>query len=107
MELLANYQTPEQILSVDFQTLADLLQKASLVRYRQSYSNYAKNSFFLSSSSLSLIIKQYTSLNLLKPPFLTLKLQRFTTLSTANFTLLQVSVKLLPLLSFLKSAEKV
>jgi len=65
MELLANYQTPEQILSVDSQTLADLLQKASRGRFGLDKANqiqqYAKNSFgiILASSSLSLIIKQY------------------------------------------------
>ena len=65
MELLANYTTPEQILSVDSQTLADLLSKASRGRFGLDKANqiqqYAKNSFgiILASSSLSLIIKQY------------------------------------------------
>ena len=65
MELLANYTTPEQILSVDSQTLADLLSKASRGRFGIDKANqiqqYAKNSFgiILASSSLSLIIKQY------------------------------------------------
>ena len=65
MELLASYSTPEQILSVDSQTLADLLQKASLGRFgfdkACQIQEYAKNSFgiILASSSLSLIIKQY------------------------------------------------
>ena len=65
MELLANYTTPEQILSVDSQTLADLLQKASRGRFgldkADQIQQYAKNSFgiILASSSLSLIIKQY------------------------------------------------
>lgn len=65
MELLANYQTPEELLSVDSQTLADLLQKASRGRFGLDKANqiqeYAKNSFgiVLASSSLSLIIKQY------------------------------------------------
>ena len=65
MELLASYSTPEQILSVDSQTLADLLQKASRGRFgfdkACQIQEYAKNSFgiILASSSLSLIIKQY------------------------------------------------
>ena len=65
MELLANYQTPEQMLSVDSATLADLLQKASRGRFGIDKANqiqdYARNSFgiLLASSSLSLIIKQY------------------------------------------------
>ena len=65
MELLANYQTPRQILSVDSQTLVDLLSKASRGRFGLDKANqiqeYAKNSFgiVLASSSLSLIIKQY------------------------------------------------
>lgn len=65
MELLANYTTPEQMLSVDSQTLADLLSKASRGRFGLDKANqiqhYAKNSFgiILASSSLSLIIKQY------------------------------------------------
>ena len=113
MQLLANYSTPEQILSVDSQTLADLLQKASRGRFgidkAYQIQEFAKNSFgiILASSSISLIIKQYIELlNLWNPPliFLTLKLQRFTTLSTANFTPLRELVKLLPLLSFLKLA---
>lgn len=65
MQLLANYSTPEEILEVDSQTLADLLQKASRGRFGHDKANqiqeYAKNSFgiILASSSLSLIIKQY------------------------------------------------
>ncbi len=65
MELLANYSTPEQILSVDSQTLADLLQKACRGRFGIDKANqiqeFARNSFgiILASSSLSLIIKQY------------------------------------------------
>ena len=65
MQLLANYTTPEQILSVDSQTLANLLQKASRGRFgldkANQIQNIAKNSFgiILASSSLSLIIKQY------------------------------------------------
>lgn len=65
MELLANYSTPEQFLSVDSQTLADLLQKASRGRFGIDKANqiqdFARNSFgiILASSSLSLIIKQY------------------------------------------------
>ena len=65
MELLANYQTPEQMLSVDSQILADLLQKASRGRFGLDKANqiqdFAKNSFgiLLVSSSFSLIIKQY------------------------------------------------
>ena len=36
VELLANYSTPEEMLSVDAQTLADLLSKASrgIVKFR-------------------------------------------------------------------------
>ena len=65
MELLANYQTPEQMLSVDSQTLAELLQKASRGRFGLDKANqiqdFAKNSFgiLFASSSFSLIIKQY------------------------------------------------
>ena len=65
MELLANYQTPEQMLSVDSQILADFLQKASRGRFGIDKANqiqdFAKNSFgiLLVSSSFSLIIKQY------------------------------------------------
>jgi transposase len=65
MQLLANYSTPEQMLSVDSQTLADLLSKASRGRFGIDKANqiqdFAKNSFgiILSSSSFSLIIKQY------------------------------------------------
>ena len=65
MELLASYSTPEQILSVDSQTLADLLQKASRGRFgidkASQFQEYARNSFgiILASSSFSLIIKQY------------------------------------------------
>ncbi len=65
MRLLENYSTPEQILSVDSQTLADLLQKASRGRFgidkAIQIQEYARNSFgiILASSSISLIIKQY------------------------------------------------
>ena len=65
MELLANYSTPEQMLSVDSQTLAELLQKASRGRFgidkASQIQEYARNSFgiILASSSFSLIIKQY------------------------------------------------
>ncbi len=65
MELLANYSTPEQMLSVDSQTLADLLQKASRGRFgfdkACQIQEYARNSFgiILASSNFSLIIKQY------------------------------------------------
>ena len=65
MELLANYQTPEQMLNVDSTTLAELLQKASRGRFGIDKANqiqtFAKNSFgiILASSSFSLIIKQY------------------------------------------------
>ena len=65
MELLANYTTPEEMLSVDTQTLADLLSKASRGRFGLDKANQiqqsAKNSFgiVLASSSFSLIIRQY------------------------------------------------
>ena len=65
MELLANYQTPEQMLSVDSQTLAELLSKASRGRFGIDKANqiqdFARNSFgiLLAPSSLSLIIRQY------------------------------------------------
>lgn len=65
MQLLANYSTHEQILSVDSQTLADLLQKASRGRFgldkAYQIQEFAKNSFgiILVSSSISLISKQY------------------------------------------------
>ena len=65
MELLANYQTSEPVLSVDSQTRADLLSKASRGRFGLDKANqiqqYAKNSsgVILASSGLSLIIKQY------------------------------------------------
>ena len=65
MELLANYTTPEQILSVDSTTLAELLSKASRGRFGIDKANqiqqYAKNSFgiILASSGFSLLIKQY------------------------------------------------
>ncbi len=65
MELLANYTTPEEMLSVDTQTLVDLLNKTShgylglgkAVEIQQT----AKNSFgiTLASSSFALIIRQY------------------------------------------------
>ena len=63
MELLANYSTPEQILSVYSQTLADLLQKASRGRFdidkESQIQDFARNSFgiILASSSFSLIGK--------------------------------------------------
>ena len=65
MELLATYTTPEEMLSVDTQTLADLLNKASRGRFALDKANEiqhsAKNSFgiLLASSSFSLIIRQY------------------------------------------------
>ena len=65
VELLANYTTPEEMLSVDSQTLADLLSKASRGRFELDKANqiqsFAKNSFgiLLASSSFSLIIRQY------------------------------------------------
>ena len=65
VELLANYTTPEEMLSVDTQTLADLLSKASRCRFGLDKANQiqqtAKNSFgiMLASSSFSLIIRQY------------------------------------------------
>lgn len=65
VELLANYTTPEEMLSVDSQTLADLLSKASRGRFgfdkAQQIQDCAKNSFgiMLASSSFSLIIRQY------------------------------------------------
>ena len=65
VELLANYTTPEEMLSVDTQTLADLLSKASRCRFGLDKANAiqqsAKNSFgiLLASSSFSLIIRQY------------------------------------------------
>ena len=65
MELLANYTTPEEMLSVDSQTLADILSKASRGKFGLDKANQirhaAKNSFgiVLASSSFSLIIRQY------------------------------------------------
>ena len=65
VELLANYTTPEEMLSVDAQTLSDLLSKASRGRFGLDKANqiqqYAKNSFgiVLASSSFALIIRQY------------------------------------------------
>ncbi|MBR3746844.1 MAG: IS110 family transposase, partial [Selenomonadaceae bacterium] len=65
VELLANYTTPEEMLSVDSQTLADLLSKASRGKFGLDKANQiqqtAKNSFsiMLASSSFSLIIRQY------------------------------------------------
>lgn len=65
MELLATYTTPEEMLSVDSQTLADLLNKASRGRFGLDKANEiqqtAKNSFgiLLASSSFALIIRQY------------------------------------------------
>ena len=65
MELLANYSTPEEMLSVDTQTLADLLNKASRGRFgldkAKQIQQTAKNSFgiVLASSSFALIIRQY------------------------------------------------
>ena len=65
VELLANFTTPEEMLSVDSQTLADLLRKASRGRFGLDKANQiqhaAKNSFgiLLASSSFSLIIRQY------------------------------------------------
>ena len=70
VELLANYSTPEEMLSVDAQTLADLLSKASRGRFGLDKANQiqqtAKNSFgiVLASSSFALIIRQYLELSL-------------------------------------------
>jgi len=56
MELLTKYQTPEQILKVDSQTLADLLQKAGRGRFGIDKANqiqeFAKNSFLQASVKL-------------------------------------------------------
>ena len=60
-----NHTTPEEMLSVDSQTLADILSKASRGRFGLDKANEiqrtAKNSFsiMLASSSFSLIIRQY------------------------------------------------
>ena len=65
IELLANYTTPEEMLAVDSQTLADLLNKTSRGCFGLDKANQiqqtAKNSFgiVLASSSFSLIIRQY------------------------------------------------
>ena len=65
VELLANYTTPEEMLSVDAQKLADLLNKVSRGRFGLDKANQiqqiAKNSFgiVLASSSFALIIRQY------------------------------------------------
>ena len=65
VELSANYTTPKEILSVDSQTLANLLIKASRGRFGIDKANqiqsFAKNSFgiMLVSSSFSFIIRQY------------------------------------------------
>ena len=65
VELLANYTTPEEILSVDTQKLTDLLTKTSRGRFGLDKANQiqqtAKNSFgiVLASSSFALIIRQY------------------------------------------------
>ena len=65
VELLANYTTPEEMLSVDSQTLANLLTKTSHGRFGLDKANQiqqtAKNSFgiVLASFSFSLIIRQY------------------------------------------------
>lgn len=65
VELLANYTTPEEMLSVDAQKLADILRKASRGRFGLDKANQiqqtAKNSFgiMLASSSFALIIRQY------------------------------------------------
>ena len=65
VELLANYTTPEEMLAVDTQKLADLLNKASRGRFGLDKAieiqQTAKNSFgiVLASSSFALIIRQY------------------------------------------------
>ena len=65
LELLANYTTPEEMLSVDAQKLANLLNKVSRGRLGLDKANQiqqsAKNSFgiILASSSFALIIRQY------------------------------------------------
>ena len=63
IQLLAKYSTPEQILSVDSQTLADLLQKAGRGRFSidKAYQiqEFAKNFFGIIIAFSSLILKQY------------------------------------------------
>ena len=56
LELLSNYTTPEQMLEVDSNTLAELLKKASRGRFQDK----ARNSFgiIMASSSFALIIRQ-------------------------------------------------
>jgi len=84
MELLTKYQIPEQMLSVDSTTLADLLQKASRGRFgidkAIQIQEFAKNSFgiILASSSLNTL----SNLKILNLPslFLMLRLKRFTIL---------------------------
>ena len=65
VELLANYTTPKEMLAVDAQTLANLLNKTSQERFGLNKANqiqqFAKNSFgiLLAYSSFSIIIRQY------------------------------------------------
>ena len=65
MELLSQYTTPEEMLSVSSQQLAEVLKKASRGRLGAEKAveiqNAAKNSFgiVMASSSFSLIIRQY------------------------------------------------
>lgn len=65
MEILSQYTTPEEMLSVSSEQLADLLDKASRGRLgtakAQEIQDAAKNSFgiVMASSSFALIIRQY------------------------------------------------
>ena len=65
MEILSQYTTPEEMLSVSSQQLAGLLEKASRGRLgvakAEEIQNAARNSFgiVMASSSFSLIIRQY------------------------------------------------
>ena len=65
MEILSQYTTPEEMLSVSSQQLAELLEKASRGRLgaakAEEIQEAAKNSFgiVMASSSFSLIIRQY------------------------------------------------
>ncbi|MBR1728360.1 MAG: hypothetical protein IJ728_02425 [Selenomonadaceae bacterium] len=64
LELLSNYTTPEQMLKVDSNTLAELLKKASRGRFdldkALEIKDKARNSFgiVMESSSFALIIRQ-------------------------------------------------
>lgn len=65
MEILSRYTTPEEMLSVSSQQLAEVLEKASRGRLGEAKAieiqNTARNSFgiVIASSSFSLIIRQY------------------------------------------------